>query len=91
MQTDFSLTVMARGYIEALFFVEPSQRQRTRRVSVSPFTDTTIWKSLPQTMDIKLQPAKPVLLKAAQSSDPQRRRRAEEMLRQLPESRKEAP
>ncbi len=81
--THFALVVRAREYIDAVFIVDPNNTPLPPSTATWPFVDTTIHTSLPATMTIELQPAKPVLLKALESSDPLIRQTAEEELQEL--------
>ena len=68
-QTDFVFRVRAKGYIEAVFIVDPHNIPLPPSTVAWPFADTTVHTSLPATIAARLKPAKPVLLKALTSSD----------------------
>ena len=82
-QTDFVFRVRAKGYIEAVFIVDPHNVPLPPSTVAWPFADTTVHTSLPATITARLKPAKPVLLKALTSSDKLIRETAREMLREL--------
>ena len=78
-KNEYCLTVMADGYITAMFFVQEGEGVG----QPWPLLDKTARPSLPERMTIKLRPAKPVLLELSKSPDEQYRRVAEEELRKL--------
>jgi hypothetical protein len=57
----------AKGYIETVFVLEPGGRQLPESTMEYPFTNTMSYVSLPKKLDIRLEPARPVLLKALKS------------------------
>jgi len=81
--TSFSLQVLAGGYIEAVLIVDPNNTPLPPSTVAWPFKDTTVHTTLPAKMTVKLQPAKAILLKAEQSSDPLIKQTAQEMLQKL--------
>lgn len=82
-QTDHVVKVEAPGYIGAVMIVDPRMPALPPSTVTWPFVRTTVHKALPETMTIKLEPARPVLLKALKSKDKLIRDTAQEELRKL--------
>ena len=60
--TEFVLSVRAPGYIEKVFILDPRNTPLPSSTAAYPFTETAVKTSFPETMDVVLNPAKPVLL-----------------------------
>jgi hypothetical protein len=76
----FTLRFNAKGYIEAVFALEPRGLPLPPSTKEYPFVDTTSHVSFPANLDILLKPARPALLKALTSDNPQYRWVAAEKL-----------
>ncbi|MDY6989897.1 MAG: HEAT repeat domain-containing protein [Thermodesulfobacteriota bacterium] len=76
----FTLMSNAKGYIRSVFALEPSGRPLPASTKEYPFIDTRTDVSLPAKLDIRLNPARPVLLKALKSKKAQYRQTAADEL-----------
>jgi hypothetical protein len=81
--TDHSVSVSAKGYIKKVFIVDPSERPLPESTRTYPFVETSVHRSLPAQMTIRLNPAIPVLLKAFKSDNPRYRSIAKRELAKL--------
>jgi hypothetical protein len=85
----FSLHVNAQGYVPVVV-VTPDKPPLPLSTQTYPFIDTRAYASLPKSMDIRLNPFKPRLLKALMSENTQYRWRAAEELGKIGHDAKDA-
>ncbi|MEA3435572.1 MAG: HEAT repeat domain-containing protein [Thermodesulfobacteriota bacterium] len=64
---DFSFTVYAKGYIRAEFFLRPGSPSITGDTKTHPFYVATSVPTFPAVFNVRLKPAKPILLEALKS------------------------
>jgi hypothetical protein len=81
--TDHSVSVAAKGYIDAVFIVDPSERPLPKDTREFPFIETSVRRRLPAEMTIRLKPAIPVLLTVFRSENALYRSIAKRELRKL--------
>jgi hypothetical protein len=82
-QTDVSIKVTAKGYIKRVLILDPRGTPLPQQTIDWSFQDTSVHRSPPEPLKVKLKPALPVLLKALQSKDPLIQQIAEQELRKL--------
>ena len=79
------MSITAEGYIESIHFVDAGAIPTSDAIDPKwPFRTSSMHSAMPETMVIRLLPARPVLLKAMKSSDAFVRSTAIEMLEKLP-------
>ena len=78
----FTLHVEAKGYVP-MAAVTPDKPPLPTSTKTYPFIDTRAFASLPASLDIRLNPFRPVLLEALKSENAEYRRMAAEELRKM--------
>jgi len=80
---DFSFTVYAKGYIWAGFYLRPGSPSLTGDTKAYPFEDITSIPKFPAVLNIRLRPAKPILLEALKSEKARHRGAAARQLGEI--------
>lgn len=80
---NFSFTVYAKGYIWAGFYLRPGSPSLTGDTKAYPFEDITSIPKFPAVLNIRLRPAKPILLEALKSEKARHRGAAARQLGEI--------
>ncbi|MEW5724697.1 MAG: HEAT repeat domain-containing protein [Thermodesulfobacteriota bacterium] len=70
----------AQGYIGQVFILDPSGRPLPAETAAYPFVRTVVQRSLPVELEVRLEPAGPVLVRALESDNPLYRAQAAQTL-----------
>lgn len=79
--TSFSLSVTARGYVDASFIVDPRNNPLPPSTANWPLAVITVCTSLPASMSIALKPDGPAIQQALRSPDPMVRQAGADRMR----------
>jgi len=79
-----AVTISKPGYVPAGFLVDPSNYPLPESEAAWPFRVTTVVVEFPETLEVSLEPALPIYLKALTHDDPLFRTVAAEELGKLP-------